>query len=248
MNSIKKKILFAALAVLTALLLSFGIVSVIAKYAEGENGDQIVTAHTFYFNSNALSAEGEEYSYNAATESISFALRNYEDALRFSTLDISYTVSVTCAGATVYTESGTLPGGAASDKTITVSGLESGKTYDISVTGTNGYVKTLRATYTIKSEIGFYKSLEFNQHMYYVILKVWTADTAGDIVITAPSELIPDNTWDGMESAITGQSITTAFSEYSAKSYRFLVPSGYTGDYEFSVKLGDVEAENKGAN
>jgi len=237
-----KKITYFMFALITAtLLLSVGVSFIYARYASTKKETQTVTAPDFYFESNMLTEEGKEHSFSASVDSVTFEIYNFADSLRISTLDVNYTVTVTCEGNTVYNKTGTIQKNVKTAEKITVSDLEAGKTYEVEVVGENGFKKTIRAIFKIHDETGFFKLVD-SSDPYCVILKVWTADSSGTVTVTPPTELIPDNTWDGMDAIKTGDSFSFELSEYSSKSFRFFKPSGYSGSYEFSAKLNGVEA------
>lgn len=229
------------LLLMATLLLSAFVSTVLARYATAKDQTQTVVTPSFYFESNMLSAEGETHSFNASVDSVTFYLYNFTDSLRQSTLDIAYTVTVTCEGSTVYTASGSLAGNTETRQPVTVTGLASGKVYEVEATGTNGFSKTLRAEFKIYDETGCYQQVD-SSNPYYVILKVWTANSGGNVQVIPPPELIPDNTCEGMENALTGGTLELSVTPYTSRVFRFFKPSGYTGGYDFTVTLDGVDA------
>jgi hypothetical protein len=81
---------------------------------------------------------------------------------------------------------------------VTVKGLENGKTYNVTATGRGGYRKTLTATLEVndaKPEI--YQYLD-TTNSEYALLTVWSKGYKGDVKVTYPNTVAPDNT-DGLE-------------------------------------------------
>ena len=103
-------------------LLIFALNHAYAQYIYSKSGAGSVVARAFYFESNYLTEDGAEYVLSPGTDSVSFELSNHADALRFSTDEISYTLSVTGEGATVSDPTGgKLTGNVISDAAVTVS-------------------------------------------------------------------------------------------------------------------------------
>ncbi len=244
--------MISAAAVISLLAITAG--GVLAYYLSKTGGYELVTAQEFYFAGDMLSEEQPSYYLNAGTESLDITLRNHPDALRFSQGDIDYTVTVTEkeSGDVVFTDSGSLAKNAASDDTVTLTGLESGKRYIVSATGTSGYSKTISAEFAVLSETGsVYKHLDVSDGAC-VVLTVWADYTCGDVVITFPAGLIPDssdpvlapvNNYSG--GVYTAGTVNDNFAGgYYSKTYRFFLSDGTTGFSadSFSVTVGGVEA------
>ncbi len=210
-------------------------------------------AKEFYFGSDYLSdaAEIPEIHIGAAVSSVTINLYNYADDLRYANLDIDYTVTVT-NGATVENGSGRLTGNGKHSADVTISDLASGQTYTITATGSNGFVKTLRAKIVVDAvEDAVYKHVD-NTGGEYVILTVWTTGSVkGSARITYPAGLIPDNTDSAMRNWHLGQSTETDGSSfanmYSSHKYRFFCHENVAAD-QFSVTVNGVAATTVDVN
>jgi len=255
-------------AVLVLILSAYGAGSAYAKYVFNRSRSDVVKVKEFYFTSDLLgkTSENKAYTLNPGKNSFSFQLRNSADALRVSTADIKYTVTVQKPGegeelvsatevkATVDSSSETknadgltgsliVSGTNAVSHTITLSGLALGQTYTVKVVGTAGFVEELTATFTTKAEEeAVYKHLD-KSNPHYVILTVWTKDLAGTVTIDYPDDLIPDNT--DMPDAVTGGTYTENFGKHSSQTYRFFTdgPSSYSVE-QFDVKIGSTPAQS----
>lgn len=243
------KLLIALLAVC---IISFGAGRAYAKYIREQKGEGLIRAQEFYFTSDYLTASGETYILNADTESISFQLRNYDDSLRWSEHDISYEVTagdgaqlkLTADGTASEKLTGSISSGDDNSVNVILTGLEAGKSYHVIAKGTAGYEATLQATFTVdENEIGLYKNVDTASNDAYVLLTVWSEDIdSGNVTISYPNGLVPDNTNPDMATAKSSgtTSFTVPFGDYQSRTYRFFKEGAYSG--EFSVKLNEVEA------
>lgn len=195
-----------------------------AKYAHQSQREAVVKAKDFYFTSDYLNPEGAEYMLNSDVTEITFELRNY-DGLNVSEVDIDYQVDVD-GEATVESPTGTIM---TVDKRtiITLKNLKAGNTYKVTATGSNGYRKTLQATFKVsKDTTGVYK----NTMVYddYVLLTVWTINVAADnITISIPDGLIPDATDPALTKKGGGDKISLKLGANESRSYRFFIGSEY---------------------
>jgi hypothetical protein len=159
------------------------------------------------------------------------------------------------------------------DNEIKISGLESGKSYKVTAKGSSidsssrneGYHKTLTATFTIlPDDSGVYQYVDTKTDANYVLLTVWSKGYSGEVSITYPEGLIPDNTdgvdamreatTDGSGGTITDKSTFTYKGNsdsssgegtgsgtdglgYNSHVYRFFKDAtpGETTKYEFTV-------------
>lgn len=219
---------------------------VAAKYVRENGGRNIFAAKEFYFTSNLLTTDGAEYRLNSDATSVSFTLGNNADKLRFAEDDIAYEVRVN-NGATVDKTTGMLANGKVSQDTITISGLEKGKVYEVKAIGRAGYQKTLKATFTIAdNDENLYMHVD-NSNRAYVLLTVWTNNLNGNVSITFPDGLIPDNTdpimrkvqefENGSYTSGTFTDTTNFNNTYSSYTYRFFKTSNSYGS--FTVTLSD---------
>ena len=255
-------------AVLVLILSAYGAGSAYAKYVFNRSRSDVVKVKEFYFTSDLLgkTTENKAYTLNPGKNSFSFQLRNSADALRVSTADIKYTVTVQKPGegeelvsatevnATVDSSLETknadgltgnlfVSGTNAVSHTITLSNLELGKTYTVKVVGEAGFRETLTATFTTKAEEQvLFKHLDASDP-HFVVLTVWTKDIKGNVTIDYPEGLIPDNTQ--MPDAETDGDYTDIFGKYASQTYRFFTdsPSSYSVE-QFDVNIGSTLAQS----
>ncbi len=215
-NSNNKNKTFASILIPACVILGIALLllvgSVISKYIRVANSFPYLLADEFYFESDVLSIQGGRHTIVASevgtgsyskTNTLTFTLMNYDDDFRYSANDIEYTYTVVRSdGTTVETDSGTLDGGKKSSETITVTneieGIDANDnhTYEVTVTTTNGYNKTLKGTFEVLGANPLYYSVE--DHDEYVLLTIWNDLNvpSGSIQISYPEELIPDTTQD----------------------------------------------------
>lgn len=244
---------------------------VYARYvASATSANKQITAKKFYFTSNYLTENNHEYKLNAGTDSVTIDLYNYdcENPALVSEVDCSYSVTVTPTKVdnevSVSGAPSTAPADTPKTLPITISGLDNGNSYKVTVTSTGGqydsttgkvntgYVKTLSATFTVADTTdGFYMNVDDTTDPHYIVLTVWTENITGDVKVTFPAGLIPDSTNPILKGAKNYQggnygagSVTDAENfqnSYSSYSYRFFKTSGYTTG-TFTVKLGEKAA------
>ncbi|MBQ7035664.1 MAG: hypothetical protein IJN34_08010 [Clostridia bacterium] len=227
------------LIVLAAILLISVFGGVYAKYIHGNSGSNLFGAKEFYFTSNLLKEDAAKYVLNSNAKEVSFTLGNHEDKLRFSRDTIQYEVSVEekdrgTAPEIQYSDAEKrLASGGVSETTVTLKNLEMGKTYLVTATGEAGYSKTLKAEFTVSDQAeNVYKHLDTSNDAY-LLLTVWTENVKGDLTVTAPANLVPDNTDPILETVTnyTGDSYTACtFTDnenfdqtYSSYTYRFFI-------------------------
>lgn len=186
-----KKVIISTIAVVLSLcVLTVGMFA--AKYINEKSSEGLVIAKNFYFTSNLL--DGKEHTLAPDSTSVTFTLGNHEDELRYSEVDIEYTVTVD-NGATVAndTGTGTLASGSKNDKEVTISDLKPGTTYNVKAVGKGGYTKTLTATIVVPEKKAQLYYLEDKSLGEYILLTVWNeGDEEGEVTITYTG--IPDNT------------------------------------------------------
>ena len=241
------KTVYAIVAIVLLSALAVG--GIFAKYVKALQNDGQVTSPAFYFTSDELSQTPVTYVLNPTSEnstSFSFTVRNHADQLRYADKEITYRVSVTPSEGVkiklgeMETSEGTLSGGRLSSERVTLSGLQNGVTYTVSVTGEAGFQTTLSATVTVKpSEAEIYRQVD-DSDLNYVLLTVWTKDLSGDVSVSFPEGLIPDTT-DPVMSAVNNYQDgaykadrfidTASFQKtYSSHVYRFFKTSAYNGE------------------
>lgn len=225
------------LVVLVVLLFSCLTSGILAKYVKDQRNDASITAADFYFRSDLLTEEGESTSYvlNASTQKITLYLYNYADALRVSETNITCEVSAT-GGLTVALDTPTLSKNNASKIKVTVSGFETGKSYEITATGKGGYEQTLSASFTVRTvDSGFYQYVDTSSEGVLELL-VWTGNVSGTATFTIPSGLLPDRR-DPFFEGLVGNEVNFTIEKNSLQKFKFIVPSTYEGTPHFTVTL-----------
>lgn len=185
----RKKVIISTIAVVLSLcVLTIGMF--VAKYINDESSDGLVIAKNFYFTSNFL--DGKEHTLAPDSTSVTFTLGNHEDNLRYSEVDIKYTVTANNEAA-IKNDTGTLAGGSINDAEVTISNLKPGTTYTVTAVGEGGYTKTLTATIVVpekKAQLYYHEDKSSGE---YILLTVWNeGDEEGEVTITYTG--IPDNT------------------------------------------------------
>lgn len=225
-----------------------------ARYIYGKSGAGSVVAREFHFVSNYLTEDAANYTLAPGTDTLTLTLGNHADALRISTDNILYSVSVTAADdVSVSPASGSLVGGVISDATVTISGLKDGESYTVTAVGEAGFVQTLSATFTVENAAAkVYK--EISSDSVSVTLTVWTDNCSGTASVAFPAGLIPDSTdpalagvynYNGSSYEASNLNDASSFSaSHSSRTYRFFKSSPttvYTVG-QFDVFVGGVEA------
>jgi len=190
---------FLAYGLLTLVVVAIAIGGISAKYFT-ELGQQngVIRSRRFFFTSDLLTESNPKIS--VAGPSVSFELRNFDSGNegQWAESDITYTVTVTDDTPNDTTDdpeidlsSGTITNGAKNSVTITLSELQTGKTYVVKAEGKAGYVKTLYATFVVQDQ-KVYKSLEQVDDRLYLTIR--TENVMGNAVFTIPEGLIPNTT------------------------------------------------------
>lgn len=214
-NKKEKKILYTAAVLLLILILMTGML--VAKYISERNSNGLVRADNFYFTSSLL--DGKSHTLSPSSTSVTFTLGNHEDDLRFSEVDINYTVTVDNAGATVTGGTGSLEKGSVKDAEVTISNLEPG-TYKITAVGEGGYSKTLTATIVVPEKAVQLYQYQDSSADEYIILTVWNeGDASGKVTITYTGA--PDNTNPDMASWLTNGTQEVTIQPHESKTFRF---------------------------
>ncbi|MBQ9960951.1 MAG: hypothetical protein IJP00_03500 [Firmicutes bacterium] len=231
---------------------------IFGKYIYDNYGENAFAAKNFYFTSDLLKVEGAEYRLSSNASSVTFTVGNNADELRFSDDTINY--SVTTTGGTLSSAEGQLTGGVLSKQAITLSGLEKGQTYTVTVTGDTkntsdadeiGYVIILKASFKISDDEKYiYTHVETdNLKSTYAVLTVWTGNIKGDVSIGYDgTDLIPDSTdvvlndvhnYDGSRYGNIQVTDDNNFEDtYSSKSYRFFLDKTNNPDLLKSITEG----------
>ena len=232
------------------LLASGGIGTTVAKYIHSTDGKMLVKAPEFYFTSDLLTEDGKaSYMLNSNVTEVEFKLSNAADDLRFSESDVVYEVSTTggklqcvSSGTTTAEIAKKLPNGRVSEVTWRLSGLEPGILYTVTAKGAAGYSQTLSATFQVADkDQNVYKNLTKSPDGY-LLLTVWTHNVEGDLTISIPAGLIPDNTNPEMSEVYnvddpTKNSFMSSFEKYTSKTYRFFGTT--TGEIKVTGTVGE---------
>ena len=150
----KNRITALIISLSLVLIVALGAVSAFAKYVMKLGKQSEVVSEHFYFTSDYLKAD-ETPTYTLSGNSVTFQARNYIDVLRINQANISYTVTLETAGEgiTLSQSGGTLTGGAQNAENITLSYVfpngETQKEITVSLSSTQPYAKTLRATFLL---------------------------------------------------------------------------------------------------
>lgn len=253
-NSRKKVNIIAIELVVCFVLTVILIGTVIGKYQHQFNSYGSVRALNFYFTSNFL--DGKTHTLAPGTQEFSFTLGNHDDELRYSEMDIYYTVTVKDSkgkDATVNTAdadgSGNLSKSGVDDDTITIKDLSPG-TYIIEAVGNGrtsedlvgGYFKTLTATIVIPEQgANVYYNIAYPEGDY-TLLTIWNeGDTDGEVTIEYTG--IPDNTnpnmtgWSRSTDTDTNIKQKVTIKPYTSQTFRFF------GD-NVTVTVTDKDGKN----
>lgn len=191
----------------------FGISTAAARYVHSTNRNDTAAAKEFYFKSDLLDGishtvipfneeNGEK------TASVTFTLMNHEDELRYSDVDIKYTVSlekikeengvktyekITLNDENSENATGIIMKKQRGDQQVVLKKLEQGTSYRVSAETENTYKKALTGTIIVEElDEKVYSSLA--DRGAYVEVTVWTVDYSDNIEIKYGVGLIPDNT------------------------------------------------------
>ena len=235
-----KRILIVTILLLLVLVIPGGGV-LFAKYAAVEYSENAYVARNFYFESDMLAESSgavPQYSLKAGVNEISFLLMNHPDNLRFSEVDIDYTVTITGEGINETLPEMTLTGNRKTSEEIRYAVSEPG-TYTVTAVATAPYTKTLQAKFTVT---GKDEEISINvgdaAGSPNIKVTVTTADYEGDIIITWPAGVVPDNT-DPLLRDASGNSCTVHVkknSEYTFQYFKNNPNSDYSKDITVEKK------------
>lgn len=213
------------------------------------------------------------------TATLTFHLMNHEDQLRYSDVAIAYevaweegqknTAETDHVGPVDGNDSetsvndkkkiGTIAAGEGhngqtNDQTVTISGLEQGKTYTVTAAATAPYTKTLSATIKVQEQdLALHATLA--DYGSYMEITVWTVDYNGLVTLNCADTLIPDNTDSMLENAVTGTPIRNIsmsentshvfrfFKSDSSKGYHCQVSKNEVSENEVSVEVSEVSVQ-----
>ena len=239
----------AAIALVAAVLVMMGgIASFSAKYAHRTSDDNAVASEAFYFTSDVLTSDGTAYTLPAGTSTISFAVRNYADELRWSggTVQYDWTCAERDGKSSERHGSGSIvsSAGGGTSTAINVNGLRAG-TYDVELTATSPYTQTLKGTFVIPdTDATVSSTVEDAKDSATATLVVSTKDYEGKVVVTWPVGVVPDTTQEVFKDVTAGAdgaaggSITVDAKRFSSYSFRFFktnTGADYSGGNQISA-------------
>lgn len=233
-NKRDNRVIAVVFLVAAALVAVGGISSYAAKYAHQANDERELSSPAFYFTSDLLTEDGSKtYDLPVGTTSISFELRNYADDLRYSATDIDYKYEVAEGETVLSSDSGVISNDESnphsSTEPITVSGLSAG-TYTVTATSTKPFSQRLSAKFTIATaNTDLNVSLADNNNSPTATLTVSTQDYAGNVKVSWPEGVVPDQT------QAEFKDVTTAYSggSYQAGSVPVRVEKFSTYTFRF---------------
>lgn len=222
----KMKYIFSVLSF--ALILTCILVPVFAKYIKTQNNNVNISSKEFYFTSDLLDVPQTngtfpEYILGKGTDTISFNLNNYEDDLRFTTIDIKYSIKVTNSSDTVvFEEEGTLNTSSSKvSKSFEITSLVS-DTYIVEVNSTSPYQKTLKGKFEIQeADNDITYTVSDGASSTIVMLTITVSDYSGNINIKWPTGVSPDNSDPLLAGAIDTNNYTVNFNSYSEYTFIF---------------------------
>ena len=192
-----------------------------ARYVTSKRNDPAAVAEAFYFESDLLkSGSTPSYTLPAGTTTISFVLKNYTDALRYADSKVNYKVILSKDGIKVKEQPGGIDTGRANDEPVEFTSLEPG-TYIATATATSPYSATLTAKFIIpqKESPVEYEVLD-SAGSPIAQLTVRTNNYSGNVNISWPSDVKPDNT-DPLLRNATGNSATISFDNDAEYTFVF---------------------------
>lgn len=228
----KIKILIGIMVII--LVVTGSIIPILAKYIKKINNNVQINSTDFYFTSDLLDVPAingipatngtfPEYILGKGTNTITFNLNNYEDDLRFTTVDIDYEIKVTnSSNIVVFEENGTLNAiSSKNSKKIDIASLSS-DIYIVEVTSTSPYTKQLKGKFIIQdvdNDITYTVSDGLGSTV--VMLTISVNDYSGNINIKWPNEVFPDNSDPLLKDAINTTNYTVNFNSYSEYTFVF---------------------------
>jgi len=209
----------------------------LAKYFMEKDQKVPVVAKSFYFESDLLTVNTSalpQYTLKAGVDTISFSLMNYPDALRSSQVNISYTAVLTKDGSEVKSTTGTIDAGQNS-VSVSFDDLDAG-TYLVTATATSPYTQTLQGRFTIvDTDYGLSYNVLDGSGSPNLKVTVTTTDYSGNIVISWPTGVLPDNT-DPLLKNASGQSCTIQVNTQSEYTFQFF-KTNPNADYSGSIAV-----------
>lgn len=229
------------------------VVPVLARYHHSSTYIYEMAAVPFYFTSDRLTEEGNEYQLSPETEALSIELRNDQDGNRWSDTPVHYIYQVKKDGEEQEEKGGEgilyPQQGAGSSERIIIQDMAPG-VYDIEVQSLSPFEKTLKGTFVIlEKENDIFCVKEDQQGSFCVQLIVSVKDYEGNIKISWPEGLIPDSTQAVFEDVKTrpedlyeAGELTLWMEPYTSRTFRFFKTDAET-DYTWDTKLNAEAAD-----
>lgn len=209
-------------AILVMFLLIIMTSVVMAKYVANHGKESLYVAENFYFESDLLNSDTniKTYTYQKGKNNIQILLKNNIDDLRYSDVDIDYTVRITDLNGNEVKDSitGVLEKGSIKSQTINFENLPTGS-YTIIATATAPYEKTLKANFVIeeKNAMVSYDIVDVENSSVAQLI-ITTNDYNGNLKITWPNGVAPDSTNNYFADVNTGYNSSSKTITVSAKS------------------------------
>lgn len=203
-----------------------------ARYMYNYKENSVYEAENFYFTSDLLTEDGKIYRYQKGVNSIKVNIYNSVDELRYTEYNIKYIAALTEISSEgnisqsddiVKEIQGTLSGNSKNSKEIIFDNLEDG-TYKVKVTTLSPYAKTIEATFVITNNDNTIKyDVSDNKDSTVMFLTITTVDYNGNIKITIPDGVYPDNTDNDLSNVNIADSkiINVTFKQNSSYTYKF---------------------------
>ena len=206
MRKVKKRKKHTKLMLFTFIIITlFSIGFTFAKYIDNKENSILYEASAFYLESNYLSNidNTKSYTIEKGIDEITFTIQNNIDTLRYSTVSINYTVSISDiegksvkdkAENTISNINGSLQKGSVKSNTHTFNNLKDG-VYVVTATSTKPYSKTIKANFIItNSSTNIETRITDMTDSPILQLIINSNDYEGNITITWPEGITPDNT------------------------------------------------------
>ena len=257
-KAIQKKLL-RILVVLVLIVLTLGSLT-LAKYMSQLNSDKIIgRPDGFYFESDYLTVNNSPYEMQNWNRDKDYSfivdIRNFQDSLRASEMDVSYKLVISELGSNVnaslngddVTNNTTFKMSA--DQTVTDQQLitvPKGKTpsnnkIQIKATAvpesSNGYSKEISAVFTLIENSSTFE-LQLENHKDYYDLLIGVAKSGQTMAINWPNGFTPDSTVTELKSASTISASYTTNGDDTSVRLRFFVTGTIDKTKSFSVNDG----------
>lgn len=214
--------------------------STMAKYISSTSAKTAVTSAKMYFDSDSLTSDGAAYTVNDTK--VGIRVTNYEDSLKVSNVNVTYSITVTNGTATVGATTAasftglTLTGGSQQLELFTVQPNVGQTEVTVTAAASAPYASSLSATYTFTNNAVLTLTKTADTDESTVILALTTNDYEGNVTLTWTANLIPD-TVDG-NGLLTGTLVSGTYTKTVAVEahrtytlYFYMTASYSTTDY-----------------